>query len=438
MNRINDFAGLVATPLLDAEEGKKETNAKPALYQTGVPFQPAFQNFTAPNAPATPAAAGNSSDLSVLALLVNLTANEANGAPAGSSIGTSTSALTAGGNQLPDQGPTGATMPFYKQHGNACGTTTLAEIMSYLGVPMTQDDIDNVIRKLDTFTAPGDMVQFARDHGLEAEGYNNGSWDQVKAMIDAGHPVQALVEGDDSVSVSDGGTPGKFSVSGLHYIAITGYGTDPATGEQYVTYHDPNRGSEQRMSVSDFEKMWGNVPGGFNNYFMAYGAKGSNLPPGNNDGIQGTMGTLNGVTNITNGLGRIWPPCSFGGELHGIAETFGGIFQTVGCGIGAALQIGSSWLNNEVEGIPVLQQIVQPFGDLINGAGAVLGDVFNGFGEACNDVGNAAEDLFSGNFGAAASDVGHAIGDAASGVASAVGDAASAVGNAISDAFSGW
>ena len=98
-------------------------------------------------------------------------------------------------------------MPYYKQEGNSCGTTTLAEIMSYLGVPMTQADVDAGIRRMNIFTAPDDMIEFARDHGLEAEGYNHGTWEEVKSMIDAGYPVQAMVNGDDSVSVNGGSEP---------------------------------------------------------------------------------------------------------------------------------------------------------------------------------------------------------------------------------------
>jgi hypothetical protein len=261
----------------------------------------------------------------------------------------------------------------------------------------------------------------------------------VKAMIDAGHPVQAMVNGDSSVQVTDDGKPGNFSVSGLHYIDITGYGTDPATGEEYVTYHDPNRNDgEQRMSVSDFEKMWGNTPAGFHNYFNAYGPAGSNLPPGNDDGIQGALGFVTGTTNFMNGLNRMYNPDSVGGFFHGAADVFGGAFQIVGCGVGGLLQMGSSWLDNAVDGIPVLQNIVQPFGNIINGCGAVLGDVFNGFGEGCNDVGNAFEDLGKGNVGDACKDVGQAVVDVGKGVVDAVGDAASAVGNAISSVFSGW
>jgi hypothetical protein len=349
--------------------------------------------------------------------------------PTGFSFGTLTSAPTAGTTTLPNVG----NMPFYIQQGNACGTTTLAEIMSYWGVPMTQADVDQGIRRMNTFTAPDDMIDFARSHGLSAEGYNHGSWDEVKSMIDSGYPVQAMVNGDSSVSVNGGQS--NFSVNGLHYIAITGHGVDPATGQEFVIYHDPNRGTEQRMSVSDFEKMWSGVPGGFDNYFIAYGPKGANLPPGRDDGIEGTLGALNGVTNVTNGLDRIFSPDSFGSFLHGIPEVFGGAFQTVGCGIGGLLQMGSSWLNNAVDGIPVLQNIVKPFGDVVNGCGAVLRDVFNGFGEACNSVGGAFESLFNGDLGGFAGGLGNAVGDAAGGVVNAVGDAVDAVGNAIGDLF---
>jgi len=327
-------------------------------------------------------------------------------------------------------------MPFYVQKDNSCGTTTLAEIMSYLGVPMTQADVDKGIRRMNTFTAPDDMIEFARDHGLEAEGYNHGSWEEVKSMIDAGHPVQAMVNGDSSVSVNGGSS--KFSVDGLHYIAITGYGTDPATGEEYVIYHDPNRNTEQRMSVSDFEKMWGDVPGGFDNYFVAYGPKGANLPPGRDDGIESTLGVLNGVTNVTNGLDRIFSPDCFGSWIHGFPQFVGGAVQTVGSFVGGLFQLGAGWLNHAVEGVPVLENVVQPIGDLVNGVGAVIGDVFNGFGEACDSIGGAFESLFDGDVGGFAEGVGDAVGDVVGGAVDAVGDAANAVGDAVSDFFSGW
>jgi uncharacterized protein YvpB len=361
----------------------------------------------------------------------------ANTNPAGfSSFASPSSSLT----QLPNV----TNMPYYRQQGNACGTTTLAEIMSYLGVNMTQADVDNGIRRMNTFTAPNDMIDFARSHGLEAEGYNNASFDQIKSMIDAGCPVQAMVDGNDSVSVSDAGSSGNFSVSGLHYIAITGYGTDPATGEQYITYHDPNRkDGEQRMSVSDFEKMWSNVhydgiPTGFNNYFIAYGKPGTNLPPGNDDGVQGTNGLLDGITNVTNGLNRIYSPDNAGDFVHGLFEFPSGIVQGIGGFFGGVAELGANWLRNEVKGIPVLGNIVDPIADVVAGAGAALGDLADGVGKAGNDIGGAFGSLFNGDLGGFASGLGNAAVDAGKGIVNAIGDAASAVGNAVSDFFSGW
>lgn len=366
------------------------------------------------------------------ALVKALIANTSTPTGSSSSIGTTSSALTASETTLPNVG----NMPYYVQKGNSCGTTTLAEIMTYLGVPMTQADIDKAIRRTNVFTSPNDMIEFARDHGLEAEGYNHGSWEEVKSMIDAGFPVQALVNGDDSVSVNNGST--NFSVDGLHYIAITGYGTDPATGEEYVIYHDPNRNTEQRMSVADFEKMWGDVGFGFDNYFLAYGPEGADLPAGRSDGVEGVLGTLDGVTNITNGFDRIFSPDSFGSWVHGVPQFFGGIVQTIGCGIGGLIQMGAGWLHGAVEGIPVLENIVQPFTDIFNGVGAAVGSLVNGIGEACDSIGGAFESLFEGDFGGFVEGVGDAVGDVVGGVVDAVGDVVDAVGDAVSDFFSGW
>jgi uncharacterized protein YvpB len=426
MSRIHDFAGLkVATPLVDVDEAKKNNNPQTAKHAARL-FEPAPQTLTVLNNPAL-----------ALKIITTIAPAEpkapALGNSAAANIGSISSALTATG---PTMLPNAADMPFLEQEGNACGTTTLAMIMSYLGVPMTQGDVDSAIRRTNIFTAPDDMIEFARDHGLEAEGYNNGTWEEVKAMIDAGHPVQAMVDGDDSVQVNGGSE--TFSVDGLHYIAITGYGTDPATGEEYVVYHDPNRTTEQRMSVDDFEKMWGDVPGGFENYFVAYGPEGADLPPGRDDGIESTLGVLNGVTNVTNGIDRIFSPDSFGSWLHGFPQLIGGAVQTVGSFVGGLAQLGAGWLNNAVEGIPVLENIVQPLGDLVNGVGAVIGDIFNGIGEAADSLGGAVESLFEGDLGGFVEGVGDAVGDVAGGVVDAVGDAVDAVGDAVSDFFSGW
>jgi predicted double-glycine peptidase len=90
--------------------------------------------------------------------------------------------------QLPNVG----NMPFFQQgSSNGCGTTSLAMVMTYLGVPKTKDQIDSVIRQLDIFTSPEAMTGFATSHGLQAQGYNNGAWEISKASFRWGSPASA-------------------------------------------------------------------------------------------------------------------------------------------------------------------------------------------------------------------------------------------------------
>ena len=334
--------------------------------------------------------------------------------------------------------PNADNMPYFDQgNTNGCGSTSLAMILNYYGISVSREDVDKEIRRADNSigATPEDELQFARDHGLEAEEYNNGSWEEVKSMIDKGYPVMASVTGQNIAELPDGNLP-----DGRHQIAITGY-EKGADGKEYVLFHDPNFGGtnqEKKISVDDFKKAWGKEDFGVKNFFMVFAPKGSDLPASRMDGAQGAMGTLNGLANISNGFDRIFSPDDFGCFLHGIPEFFGGLVQTVGCGIGALLQKGAEALSNLVDGIPVLENIVQPFTDLVSGFGGCVADIFNGFGKACNSIGGAFDSLCDGDLGGFVGGVADAAGDVVSGVGSAISDAAGAIGDAVGDLFSGW
>jgi hypothetical protein len=412
MKIISDFAvSPRATSPVEADASMQQTSATRVLYQPGAMFQSQPLKLNSQASVATAA-----SSVSVAKVVP---------------------ALTPSDTTLPGLG----NMPFYIQSGNSSGDTSLAEIMTYLGKTMTEADVQKALGD----ASPQDMLRFARDNGLEAEEYNNSSWDQVKQQIDQGHPVQALINGDPSGTENEITAGNGLAVSGndLHYINITGHGTDPSTGEEYITYHDPHLGTEQRMSVSNFEQFWGDVPGGFHNYFQAYGPKGSDLPPGDDafqnagGGLQGTQGTLNGVANVANG----WNLFSAKGAnlpdmLHGAFEFAGGIPQTGLCFVSQGIQEGSSWLHDKVSGIPVLQNIVQPLTDLTGGIAGGAADIANGFGESMNDLGGAFSDLLHGDGHKALDKLGNAAEDLGSGVVHSVTDAASSVGHAIEDLFS--
>ena len=124
--------------------------------------------------------------------------------------------------------------------------------------------------------------------------------------------------------------------------------------------------------------------------------------------------------------------------MHGIFQTTSGFPQALGGYFAAGLQAGAKWLNDEVNGIPVLRNVVQPIGDLVNGVGAVAADVVNSVGEFGDDIGGAFEDLSHGDGGKFVCRLGDAAKDLGGGLADAGRDVVSAVGGAVKDFFSGW
>src|SRR5262249_39711539 len=101
-------------------------------------------------------------------------------------------------------------------------------------------------------------------------------------------------------------------------------------------------------------------------------------------------------------------------------------------------QIPGDWINSKVEGIPVLENIVQPLGDSWSMGGSILGHVCDSVGESVDDFGNAIECLGNGDFSGAGQAALDGLKDLGNGVADAVTDVVSGVGDAIGDLFSGW
>ncbi|HQF87290.1 MAG TPA: C39 family peptidase [Acidobacteriota bacterium] len=320
-------------------------------------------------------------------------------------------------------------MPNYDQGStNGCGTTSLAMILSYLtGQSITQGDIDKAIRRMDVFTSPRDLLEYAQDMGLAAEGYNNGTWEELKGYIDRGLPCQALISAD-----------GSSDPTKLHYIAVTGYGKDATTGEETVIYHDPATGKEETMLLSEFKQKWSAPIGGFENYFNVYGPAGTDLPSSRFDGIEGTTCFSEGFANMTNNLNRLYDPDSVGSWFHGLIGLPGGVIETVGGVIGGGVSLFGQWINDGVEGIPVVENIVQPFGDLFDGVGSAFSDVVGGFGEAFDSWGGGFEALFDGDVGGFFSGIGEGFLDIGSGIVEGVGDFFGGVADAVGDFFSGW
>ncbi len=134
-------------------------------------------------------------------------------------------------------------------------------------------------------------------------------------------------------------------------------------------------------------------------------------------------------------LQRIIHPDGPGGFLHGVIEGAGAILPDIFGDTGAGLQLGAQWMNNEVNGIPVLSNVLQPIGDLVNGLGGSLVDICGGIEQSADDLGSAVDNLLHGNLEGAAGSVYDAGKDAVVGAAKAVGDGISSAISAIGDLF---
>jgi hypothetical protein len=334
--------------------------------------------------------------------------------------------------------------PVDQGDSKACGTSSLAMIMDYLGVPVSRQDIDSEIRRVDQGAMPQPLIDYAREHGLSAEGYNNGSWDEIKGDIASGIPVQALINTQADGDPSHG-----------HFVAVVGFRTDPKTGQEQIGFRNSADGGKiDWMNRAEFENKWSNHFAGFHNFFIAYAPGGTSLPPGRWDGIEALSAMGDGAWNVMNNFDRIIHPDNVGSLLHGVIGLPGGVLEAVGGGIGFGIQTAGDWLDKKVGDVPVLGWFARPVGKVLDGIGAGIGNLFGGIGDGINSVGGAFEKLFNGNvggffsglfdagskvvgglFGAASSVVGGVVGAAGS-VLGTLGDGVSAVGGALSDAAS--
>ncbi|HUL64895.1 MAG TPA: C39 family peptidase [Burkholderiaceae bacterium] len=338
--------------------------------------------------------------------------------------------------------------PVYQGDSNACGSSSLTMIMNYLGVPVTRQDIDSEIRRVDQGLPPQPMIDYAREHGLEAEFYNNGSWDELKGFINRGIPVQAQIN-----------TEADGAKTHMHWVAVVGFRTDPKTGEEQIGVRNsakPYKGEVQWMSRAEFEKKWTHPldGAGYDNSFIAYAPAGTDLPPSRWDGVEGLSAMNDGAWHIANNWDRIFDPDNFGSFVHGVIGFPGGVVQTIGGAFGFGIQTAGAWLDQKVGDVPVLGWFARPVGKVLEGFGAGIGNFFGGIGDGINCIGGAFENLFNGNVGgffgglynAGSKFVGGffgAVGSVASGfvgaagsVVDTVGDGVKAVGGAISDGVS--
>lgn len=130
---------------------------------------------------------------------------------------------------------------------NACGTTSLANVMTYWGKSTTHNEIDKSIRAFDVFTAPDKIVDYARSNGMRADIKTDANVEDLAKMVDQGVPPIILMDPDES------------SNANLHYMTVTGYNRDSSGKISDVVVADSAGGNRYTMSADEFQKKWSDL-----------------------------------------------------------------------------------------------------------------------------------------------------------------------------------
>jgi len=207
-------------------------------------------------------------------------------------------------------------MEVLTQKGPACGTTSLAMIIRFLTQDnsITPEDIDKEIRKLPgMFSAPIDLMAYARRRGLQAEEYNHNSLQQVENLVAQGIPVMPLLDL----------TPeNALDFDQWHWVVVVA--VERTNGQKVLLINNP-WGRQEEWGQEKFLKEWAclkllGLTFGYNSYFIAIGTSGDSLPPHCAEGVDPANAITKGLADVLNGFASI----SQDHSLRGLSRMLGG------------------------------------------------------------------------------------------------------------------
>lgn len=164
-------------------------------------------------------------------------------------------------------------VPNLIQGHNECGPTSLAMILQYYGI--NPGDYHNMFPS-DTFGhGPLALKRVAESRNCIVRQENNGSLQDLVALIDQGIPAQVL-------GIYGGGTNSSLSAyidnaSRAHWMVVTGYKKDDAGNITHIYFNNPNQSTTQCWTASDFlTKFWdSNIILGGHRYYMGVAKRGT-------------------------------------------------------------------------------------------------------------------------------------------------------------------
>lgn len=208
-------------------------------------------------------------------------------------------------------------MEVLTQKGPACGTTSLAMIIRFLTKDsnVTPEDIDKEIRRLPgMFSAPTDLVAYARKKGLQTGEYNYGSLQQVKDLVTQGIPVMPLLDL----------TPDNaLDFQQWHWVVVVA--VEENSGQETLVINNP-WGRQEEWAGETFLKEWAHLrllglAFGYSNYFIAVGTKDDSLPSRRAEGVAPANAVTKGLADVLNGFASVrWHR-----NLRGLSQILGGV-----------------------------------------------------------------------------------------------------------------
>lgn len=130
-------------------------------------------------------------------------------------------------------------VPYVKQRLNYCGPTSLAMVMKYYGINITQDEVGEMANAKYFGVTIGQLVEVAKNKGLKAEIKKDISLADLVSSIDSDEPV--IVAQHYCLGNND-----------IHFRVVIGYDNE----NNLVTVHDPEFCSFFSISQQLFLDLW--------------------------------------------------------------------------------------------------------------------------------------------------------------------------------------
>ncbi len=227
---------------------------------------------------------------------------------------------------------TGGRPDFAQGDTNACGTVALAIALHRLGMDVPVTDIDRAIRNFDLYTPVPAILDYARGQGLQAQVYNQGSFEGLQRDLAAGRQVLVLTDVGGYGANGDLQPGGKNDLA-THWMVVTA--AFEQHGERYVSYMNP-WGTKETLPYAQFEALWRdvhalNMPTGYDRTYVLIDRPGAQaLPPSNAQSLTAINNATGGVSNVVNGFADLMR----GDLLGGLGRMGRGVVETVTGGIG--------------------------------------------------------------------------------------------------------